>query len=112
MKLLQHEQKYLYGGSTINSHSSALVAYFKISYLSKILLKNTTFSALWDTSKIQQIRPGFGFRRKKNGLQHFRKSCGTSGRYGSRNRLTGLSRFQTKLMMERGILPGMYGAGW
>lgn len=112
MKVLQTEQRYTGTGSIHRSQRAALTAYFKLSYLTKVLLNDSHFSYLWDNSKINKLQPTFGFRRGRNGLFRYRKACGVSGRFGGRNRLTGLSRFHTKLMMERGILPGMYGAGW
>lgn len=89
-----------------------ILAYFKTFFLTKMLLSDARFSHLWDRTKLSKLRPEYGFRKQAGFLSPFKRNCGARWRTRWSNRAIGVSRHNMKRMMERGILPGMYGASW
>lgn len=85
---------------------------YRTEFFKDFLLSDSRFRDLWDTSKVYRCNPGFGARRKRTYTRNLRIRCGASGRFKGPRRFVNLSRFVFRNMVERGVLPGIYGTGW
>lgn len=101
---------YLFAGSD-RALKHAVISY-RTDFFKDFLLADDRFRDLWDSSKVYRCNPGFGFRKKRTYTRNLRIHCGESGRFKGPRRFVNLSRFVFRNMVERGVLPGIYGTGW